>query len=143
MNWRRLIPFVALATLFAATLGPSIRFGGSTAIADVTSLQRPVVATTHQSIVYRGLGASTVRPRMLFTRGDTAWAKIVVAGMDDGDWVISALYHNTMRQRLNDSTYVSFYSDITDSVFVGADTLQIHVATDSGTVILMIHDNSF
>lgn len=140
---KRALATILLTLVVAALVGPSIQLGGSSARADVSTLAGGVSATLHQNIVYRGLGASTVRPRMLFTFGDTAYAKIVVTDLDDGDWVISALYQNTMRTRLNDSTATSFWSDITDSTYVSADTLQFHVDTDSGTVILLIHDNNY
>lgn len=139
---RRFVAIIALLAVVVAAAGPSLLCGGS-AWADVTELAAGVAATTHQEIVYRGLGASTVRPRMVHVFGDTAYAKTVVADMDDGDWVISALYLNTMRVRVNNTSATTLYSDITDSTYVSADTVQFHVDTDSGTVLLLIHDNNY
>lgn len=82
-----------------------------------------------------------VRPRIVVIAADTAYAKIVVPAMDDGDVVLGVGYVPY------DSMYVTasarYPIDMTDSTAYDADTIQLRypsIPIDSGLYVLMFHD---
>lgn len=114
---------------FRLSLNASLRM--QYAWADSTPLENSKAVSTTQLLQF-----PMVRPRMTVVLGDTAWGKIVVPAMDDGDMILGIIRIDTISGEAN----IGEFYDIADSCYFDADTIQPWVATDSGTVMILFND---